>query len=57
MKQLKELASRGSSIKITAFPNKYFFVWIHAFIMMSLNSFKQMWITPAEFMEFGSYVI
>ncbi|KAM5290154.1 LOW QUALITY PROTEIN: actin-related protein T1 [Glossophaga mutica] len=57
MNELEELASRGSRIKITASPDKCFSVCICASIMTSLSSFKQMWITPAEFMEFGSDVI
>ena len=57
MKELEELASRGGPIKITASPDNCFSVWMRASIMTSLSGFKQMWITPTEFREFGSYVI
>ncbi|XP_054432927.1 actin-related protein T1 [Pteronotus mesoamericanus] len=57
MKELEQLASRGTPIKITASPDRCFSAWIGASIMTSLSSFKQMWITSAEFMEFGTYVV
>lgn len=57
MKELEQLASRGTPIKITASPDRCFSAWIGASIVTSLSSFKQMWITSADFMEFGSYVV
>ena len=57
MKELEQLAFRGTPIKITASPDRCFSAWIGASIMTSLSSFKQMWITSADFMEFGACVI
>ncbi|KAM7044464.1 LOW QUALITY PROTEIN: actin-related protein T1 [Molossus nigricans] len=57
LKELEQLASRGTPIKITASPDRCFSAWIGASIMTSLSSFKQMWITSEEFMEFGTYVV
>ncbi|XP_021541560.1 actin-related protein T1-like [Neomonachus schauinslandi] len=57
MKELEQLASRGTPIKITASPDRCFSAWIGASIVTSLSSFKQMWITSADFMEFGTYVV
>lgn len=47
MKELKELALRGTPIKITASPDRCFSVWIGASIMTSLSRFTPMWITSA----------
>ncbi|XP_068390092.1 actin-related protein T1 [Eschrichtius robustus] len=57
MKELEQLAFRGTPIKITASPDGCFSKWIGASIVTSLSSFKQMWITSADFMEFGTYVV
>ncbi|XP_016052557.1 PREDICTED: actin-related protein T1 [Miniopterus natalensis] len=57
MKELEELASRGTPIKITASPDRCFSAWIGASVMTSLSSFKQMWITSAEFVEHGTHII
>ncbi|KAG8521482.1 Actin-related protein T1 [Galemys pyrenaicus] len=57
MKELEQMASRGTPIKITASPNRCFSSWIGASMVTSLSSFKQMWITSADFKEFGTYVV
>lgn len=57
MKELEQLASRGTPIKITASPDRCFSAWVGASVVTSLSSFKQMWITSAEFMEFGTCVV
>ncbi|DAA13396.1 actin-related protein T1-like [Bos indicus] len=57
MKELEQLAFRGTPIKITASPDRCFSAWIGASIVTSLSSFKQMWITSADFMEFGACVV
>ncbi|KAM5195812.1 LOW QUALITY PROTEIN: actin-related protein T1 [Hipposideros larvatus] len=57
MKELEQLASRGTPIKITASPDRCFSAWIGASIVTFLSSFKQMWITSSDFMEFGTYVV
>ncbi|ELV11903.1 actin-related protein T1 [Tupaia chinensis] len=57
MKELEDLASEGTPIKITASPDRCFSAWIGASVMTSLSSFKQMWVTSANFKEFGSSVV
>ncbi|XP_003939685.1 actin-related protein T2 [Saimiri boliviensis] len=57
LKELEQLASKGTPIKITAPPDRWFSTWIGASIVTSLSSFKQMWVTDAEFREFGPSVV
>lgn len=57
MKELEEMASRGTPIKITASPDRCFSAWIGASIMTSMSSFKQMWVTSEDFKEFGKFVV
>ena len=57
LRELEQLASKGTPIKITAPPDRWFSTWIGASIVTSLSSFKQMWVTSADFKEFGTSVI
>ncbi|XP_077007652.1 actin-related protein T2 [Tamandua tetradactyla] len=57
LRELEELASEGTPIKITAPPDRWFSTWIGASIVTSLSSFKQMWVTHADFKEFGASVV
>ncbi|XP_033078876.1 actin-related protein T2-like [Trachypithecus francoisi] len=57
LKELEQLASKDTPIKITAPPDRWFSTWIGASIVTSLSSFKQMWVTAADFQEFGSSVV
>ncbi|XP_011933945.1 PREDICTED: actin-related protein T2 [Cercocebus atys] len=57
LKELEQLASKDTPIKITAPPDRWFSTWIGASIVTSLSSFKQMWVTAADFKEFGSSVV
>ncbi|XP_002720324.1 actin-related protein T1-like [Oryctolagus cuniculus] len=57
MKELEPLAFEGNPIKITASPDRCFSAWIGASVMTSLSTFKQMWVTAAEFKEFGRSVV
>ncbi|XP_054439980.1 actin-related protein T2 [Pteronotus mesoamericanus] len=57
LKELERLASKGTPIKITAPPDRWFSTWIGASIVTSLSSFKQMWVTSADFKEFGASVV
>ncbi|XP_004474416.1 actin-related protein T1 [Dasypus novemcinctus] len=57
MKELELLAAKGIPIRITAPPDRCFSTWIGASIVTSLSSFKQMWITSADFNEFGKSVV
>ncbi|XP_010364407.1 actin-related protein T2 [Rhinopithecus roxellana] len=57
LKELEQLASKDTPIKITAPPDRWFSTWIGASIVTSLSSFKQMWVTAADFKEFGSSMV
>ncbi|KAM6217810.1 actin-related protein T2 [Rhynchocyon petersi] len=57
LRELEQLASKGTPIKITAPPDRWFSTWIGASIVTSLSSFKQMWVTMADFKEFGTSVV
>ncbi|XP_004607098.1 actin-related protein T2 [Sorex araneus] len=57
LRELEQLASKGTPIKITAPPDRWFSTWIGASIVTSLSSFRQMWVTAADFREFGSAVV
>ncbi|XP_054299474.1 actin-related protein T2 [Pongo pygmaeus] len=57
LKELEQLASKDTPIKITAPPDRWFSTWIGASIITSLSSFKQMWVTAADFKEFGTSVV
>ncbi|XP_008062976.1 actin-related protein T1-like [Carlito syrichta] len=57
MKELEQLASVGTPIKIMACPYRCFSAWIGASIMTSVSSFKQMWVTSVDFEEFGAAVV
>lgn len=57
LRELEQLASKGTAIKITAPPDRWFSTWIGASIVTSLSSFKQMWVTSADFKEFGRAVV
>ncbi|XP_058921510.1 actin-related protein T2 [Kogia breviceps] len=57
LRELERVASRGTPIKVTAPPDRCFSTWIGASIVTSLSSFKQMWVTSADFQEFGTSVV
>ncbi|KFO21958.1 actin-related protein T1 [Fukomys damarensis] len=57
MEELEQLASGGTPIKITASPNRCFSAWIGASIMACMSSFKQLWVTSADFKEYGKFVV
>ncbi|XP_032510479.1 actin-related protein T2 [Phocoena sinus] len=57
LRELEQAASKGTTIKITAPPDRCFSTWIGASIITSLSSFKQMWVTSADFKEFGTSVV
>ncbi|XP_045402438.1 actin-related protein T2 [Lemur catta] len=57
LRELEQLAAKGIPIQITAPPDRWFSTWIGASIVTSLSSFKQMWVTAADFKEFGTSVV
>ncbi|XP_003797072.1 actin-related protein T1-like [Otolemur garnettii] len=56
-KELDQQASIGTPIKITASRERRFSAWIGASIVTSVSTFKQMWVTSADFKEFGTSVV
>ncbi|KAL3738493.1 hypothetical protein ACJRO7_019943 [Eucalyptus globulus] len=54
-KEIAHLAPSSAEIKVEAFPERKYAVWIGGSIVASLSSFQQMWmwISKAEFDEFG----
>ncbi|XP_006862934.1 PREDICTED: actin-related protein T2-like [Chrysochloris asiatica] len=57
LRELKSVANRGATVKITACANRLYAGWIGASMFSSLSTFKQMCITSAEFKEYGSIVV
>ena len=55
--ELCDLAPSTIKIKVVAPPHRKFSVWIGGSILASLPGFKDMWITKAEYEEFGSSII
>ena len=48
-KEMTDLVSSTTKIKITAPQERKFSVWIGGSILSSLSSFEKMWITKAEY--------
>ncbi|XP_008581761.1 PREDICTED: actin-related protein T1-like [Galeopterus variegatus] len=45
MREVEQLAFKGTPIKITASPDRCFSAWIGASVITAVSSFKQMWVT------------
>ncbi|XP_053436877.1 actin-related protein T1-like [Nycticebus coucang] len=56
-KELDQCAFKGTPIKIVASRDRCFSAWIGASIMTSVSTFKQMWVTSADFKEFGASLV
>ncbi|XP_019367204.1 PREDICTED: actin-related protein T2-like [Gavialis gangeticus] len=56
-KELEYQVPKGVPIKIIAPAERWFSSWIGASIITSLSSFKQMWVTAADYKEFGPSVV
>ncbi|XP_042335605.1 actin-related protein T2-like [Sceloporus undulatus] len=56
-KELELQAPQGVPIKVIAPPDRWFSTWIGASIVTSLSTFKQMWVTAADYREFGPNVV
>ncbi|XP_003414801.1 actin-related protein T1-like [Loxodonta africana] len=57
LKELELLASKGTPIKVTASPDRCFSAWMGASVVTSLSTFRQKWVTSADFMEYGPSVV
>ena len=56
-KDLKGLAGDSVTTKIIAPPERKYSVWIGGSILSSLSTFEEMWITKAEYDEFGPAIV
>mmetsp|Transcript_30564 Transcript_30564/g.33382 ORF Transcript_30564/g.33382 Transcript_30564/m.33382 type:complete len:410 (+) Transcript_30564:45-1274(+) len=51
------LAPKEAKIRIAAPPERLYSTWIGGSILASLSTFKNMWITKAEYLEYGSKIL
>jgi len=56
-KELTSLAPAAMKIKVVAPPERKYSVWIGGSILASLSTFRQMWITKAEYDERGPTIV
>ncbi|XP_015682142.1 actin-related protein T2-like [Protobothrops mucrosquamatus] len=56
-KGLEGEAPQGVPIKVIAPPDRWFSAWIGASIITSLSTFKQMWVTAADYREYGPNIV
>ncbi|XP_074831768.1 actin-related protein T2-like [Carettochelys insculpta] len=56
-KGLEHQVPKGVPIKIIAPTDRWFSTWIGASVITSLSSFKQMWITAADYKDFGPNIV
>ncbi|KAM6434374.1 actin-related protein T2-like [Liasis olivaceus] len=56
-KGLESEAPQGVPIKVIAPPDRWFSAWIGASIITSLSTFKQMWVTAADYREYGPNIV
>ncbi|XP_003414899.1 actin-related protein T2-like [Loxodonta africana] len=57
LKELELLTSKRASIKIRAPLDRCFCGWIGGSIITTLSTFRRMWVTSADFKEFGPSVV
>ncbi|KAJ7306454.1 hypothetical protein JRQ81_009807 [Phrynocephalus forsythii] len=56
-KGMETQVPQGVPIKVISPPDRWFSAWIGASIITSLSTFKQMWVTAADYREFGPNVV
>ena len=56
-KEMNLLAPAKIKVSINAPPERKFSVWIGGSILTNLSSFTSMWITKAEYEEFGESIV
>ncbi|KAJ6658792.1 hypothetical protein lerEdw1_019714 [Lerista edwardsae] len=56
-KGLESQVPQGVPIKVMAPPDRWFSAWIGASVITSLSTFKQMWVTAADYKEFGPNIV
>ena len=56
-KEMKELAPSTMKVKVIASPDRKFMVWKGGATLSTLSTFSSMWITKADYEEFGETVV
>ncbi|XP_063799408.1 actin-related protein T2 [Pseudophryne corroboree] len=56
-KEMKALTPGGVQVNIIAPNQRLFSVWIGASVLTSLKSFRDMWVTSADYKEFGPLAV
>ena len=56
-KELVKLAPSTMKVKVAAFAERKFMVWLGGSILSSLSTFQTSWITKSEYQESGSSVV
>ncbi|XP_075047482.1 uncharacterized protein LOC142107761 [Mixophyes fleayi] len=56
-KEMKDLAPGGVQVNVTAPKERKFSVWIGASVLTSFKSFREMWVTSADYKEFGPAIV
>lgn len=56
-KEVETLAPPSMKIKVVAPPERQYSVWIGGSILSSLSTFQQMWVSKAEYDEFGPSIV
>lgn len=56
-KEIKELAPPIMKIKVVASPGRKYCVWRGGSILSTLSTFSSMWVTKADFEEFGETIV
>ena len=56
-KEIDALAPNGVEVKVIAYSERKYSVWIGGSILASLSSFQQSWITKDEYIEYGPSIV
>jgi len=56
-KEIILLAPSSAPVQIVAPEERKYSVWIGGSILSSLSSFEELWVTKAEYEEFGSSIV
>jgi len=56
-KEIKDLCPKTMKVKVIASPNRKYAVWIGGSTLSTLSTFAGMWVTKADYEEFGETVV
>eukprot|EP01117_Protostelium_nocturnum_P006859 TRINITY_DN2457_c0_g1_i1.p1 TRINITY_DN2457_c0_g1~~TRINITY_DN2457_c0_g1_i1.p1 ORF type:complete len:381 (-),score=144.08 TRINITY_DN2457_c0_g1_i1:44-1186(-) len=57
LNEVRNLAPKGTKIKISAPPDRKYSTWMGGSILASLPTFKKIWISSQEYEEYGSSIV